>query len=229
MPYESEMDDLSIIRELSRNNGLILQRDEPSWWQRLQPAMLDHWRFFAAFVRRPTTVGALVPSSPFLARALLEDCHLKTAQTVVELGPGTGAITRFIRDRLGAHTKFFALELDARATQALQRRFPGLEVHCDSAEHVQKYLARHGRKKADYIISGLPWASMPVEVQDRIAAAVFATLKPGGIFTTFAYLHAAWLPQARRFRERLARHFNRVQISRTVWRNLPPAYVYRCR
>jgi len=223
------MDDLTVIRDITRSNGLILDREEPRMFHRLQPILKEHGRFFASFLRHPTTVGALVPSSRFLAHALLQNCHLKTAKTVVELGSGTGAITRLILDRVGRHTTFFALELDPAATRELRKRFPDLDVYSDSAEHLQKYLIRHGRKKADCIVSGLPWASMTTELQNRILTAIFRVLKPGGSFTTFAYLHASWMPTARRFRERLERHFGTVEISRTVWRNLPPAYVYRCR
>ena len=98
-----------------------------------------------------------------------------------------------------------------------------------SAEQIQKYLAQHHRKKADYIISGLPWANMPINVQEAILSAVLAALAPEGMFTTFSYVHAFWLPRARRFRERLEHYFSDVKTSRIVWRNLPPAFVYRCR
>jgi phosphatidylethanolamine/phosphatidyl-N-methylethanolamine N-methyltransferase len=223
------MHDLTVVRELPRSDELILSRDEPRYTQGLQPVLKEHWRFFAAFLRRPATVGALMPSSALLAQALLEQCNLRSARTVVELGPGTGAVTRFILDRIGRQTTFLALELDSKATQGLRSRFPGLTVYSDSAEHLQHYLGRHGRKKADCIVSGLPWASMTTDIQDRILDAVLRVLKAGGVFTTFAYLHAIWMPKARRFRERLEQRFGTVEVSRTVWRNVPPAYVYRCR
>jgi phospholipid N-methyltransferase len=89
------------------------------------------------------------------------------------------------------------------------------------------YLALH-RKKADYIVSGLPWANISPETQDRIMEAVVASLADGGIFTTFAYLHARWLPKARQFRRALEDRFAHVETSPVIWRNLPPAFVYRC-
>jgi phospholipid N-methyltransferase len=64
--------------------------------------------------------------------------------------------------------------------------------------------------------------------QNRIFDAVFASLAPGGLFTTFAYVHARWLPTSLRFRQRLFRHFSRIEVTPIVWRNLPPAFVYRC-
>src|SRR6266571_4168707 len=168
-------------------------------------------------------------SSSALAQAMLHGCDLRYARTVVEFGAGTGAFTRLILERIGGHTTFLAMELDDKHVRELRQRFPGVHVYRDSAERVQKYLADHRRKKGDYIISGLPWANMPVNEQERILEAVLYSLTPDGLFTTFAYVHARWLPRARRFRERLEHYFAEVTTSRIVWRNLPPAFVYRCR
>jgi len=197
--------------------------------EKLDPAMAERLRFLSAFLREPARVGSLSPSSLALAQAMLRGCDLRNARTVVEFGAGTGAFTRLILERIGGHTAFLALELDDKHVRELRQRFPGVHVYRDSAERVQKYLADHRRKKADYIISGLPWANMPVNEQERILDAVIHSLTPDGLFTTFAYVHARCLPGARRFRERLEHYFVDVKTSRIVWRNLPPAFVYRCR
>jgi len=189
----------------------------------------ERLHFLKSFLRKPITVGAPCPSSPALARAMLQDCDLRNAQTVVEFGPGTGAFTRHILERIGPRTLFFALELDAACVKRLREELDGIEVYHDSAEHLARYLERHGRAQADCIISGLPWSNMGGQVQDRILDVVVTSLAPKGVFTTFAYVHSAWLPTALRFRKRLREHFGSVRISRIVWRNLPPAYVYRCR
>ncbi len=188
----------------------------------------DHWHFFAGFLRRPWTVGAIAPSSGCLARVILRHCPLRRADTVVELGAGTGAITRVILDRIGAHTTFLAVELDAHHVARLRRRHPHLQVCHESAENLRALLADHGRETADCIISGLPWSNMSGRTQDRIMTEVRAALKPGGRFSGFGYLHAKWAPSTRAFRQRLQDHFPRVQLSPVVWRNLPPAYVYSC-
>jgi|ERR1044071_4706493 phospholipid N-methyltransferase len=196
---------------------------------RLDPVMAERLQFLGAFLREPARVGSLAPSSPALAQAMLRGCDLKSAKTVVEFGPGTGAFTRLILQRLGRQTTFFALELDDKHVRGLRHRFPGANIYRDSAERIQKYLAQHRRKNADYIISGLPWANMPVQVQEGILSAVVASLAPEGMFTTFTYVHAFWLPRARRFRARLEHFFGEIKLSRIVWRNMPPALVYRCR
>jgi phospholipid N-methyltransferase len=193
------------------------------------PLAVERIEFFRSFLREPGRVGALAPSSDELAEAILEGCDLRNARAVVEFGPGTGSFTRLILERIGPETTFFALELGPEHLRGLRRRFPGLKVHNDCAEKVQDYLTRHRAPKADCIISGLPWANMPSSLQDRILRTTVAALKPNGVFTAFAYAHAFWLPRARSFRRRLETLFPEVTIGRIVWRNVPPALVYRCR
>ncbi len=198
-------------------------------FEKLEPTMAEWVDFFGAFLRQPARVGAVAPSSPVLAQAMLHGCDLKNAKTVVEFGPGTGAFTRAILERVPKTTTFFALELDCDHVRRLRERFPGLNVHQDCAETIQKYLAQYRRQKADYVISGLPWSNMKSMDQDRILDTVVQSLCHRGMFTTFTYVHAFWLPRGRRFRARLEKHFPHVSISPVVWQNMPPALVYRCR
>ena len=81
----------------------------------------------------------------------------------------------------------------------------------------------------DVIISGLPWASFPTELQNEVLGTIFNSLAPGGVFTTFAYLQGFLMKGAHRFRALLKDKFDQVETSKTVWRNFPPAFVYRCR
>jgi phospholipid N-methyltransferase len=194
----------------------------------LKPGVAERVRFLRAFLRRPAAVGAIGPSSRTLANAMLAGCKLSTSETVVELGPGTGAFTGPILENIGRSTTFFALEIDPGLSRGLRKRFPGLTVYNDSAEKIDEYLARHGKTQANYIISGLPWASLPLKVQDNILRVVLASLAPGGLFVTFGYLHARWMPNAQRFRRRLEERFSRVTTSEPVWANFPPAFIYRC-
>jgi phospholipid N-methyltransferase len=192
----------------------------------LELDIAEHLEFFQAFMREPASVGALSPSSRALAQAMIEGFALRQAGMVVELGPGTGAFTAPILAGIGKHTRFVAMELDPSYARGLKRRFPRLTVYNDSAERMPEYLNQAG--KADYIVSGLPWANIPPDAQRRIMEAVLTCLADDGVFTTFAYVHARWLPKARQFRRALERRFARVQTSQVIWRNLPPAFVYRC-
>src|SRR5213083_3477599 len=135
--------------------------------EKLDPVVAERLQFLGAFLREPARVGSFAPSSPALAQAMLRGCDLRNAKTVVEFGPGTGSFTRLILQRMGRQTTFFALELDDKHVRGLRLRFPGMPVYHDSAARIEKYLAQHRRKRADYVISGLPWANMPVNVQEE--------------------------------------------------------------
>jgi phosphatidylethanolamine/phosphatidyl-N-methylethanolamine N-methyltransferase len=202
--------------------------NNPGFLRNLETSLAERVEFFQAFIREPASVGALSPSSRALAKAMIEGCPLQKADTVVEIGPGTGAFTGLIRERIGEKTTFITLELDAHNARSLKRRFPDLIVYNDSAERMPEYLALHGKQKANYIISGLPWASLPLGVQERVMDAVLTSLPADGVFTTFGYLHARWMPKAVQFRRSLELHFGGVETSPVVWGNLPPAFVYRC-
>jgi phospholipid N-methyltransferase len=189
----------------------------------------EYGEFVLAFLRSPGTVGALCPSSRALARAMIAGSDLANADLVIELGPGTGSFTRVILEAIGERTSFVALELDERAVRRLRQRFSGLRVYHDSAERIQRYASRWGRnRKVDYVVSGLPWAIMPSDLQDRIMTNVAASLAPGGVFTTMAYAHSRLAPSAARYWKLISTKFSEVNVSRLVWQNLPPALVYRC-
>ena len=182
-------------------------------------------RFLGAFVREPFTIGAVWPSSEALARKVTDSCDIRTGDTVVELGAGTGVITDLVLQRLHGKGRFVAIEIHPMNVKMLQRRFPEAEIVHDSAENLSAHV---GRQKANCIISCLAWGSMLPPTQNRIFKAVLRSLAPGGQFVAFAYLHAAWFPTTRRFKKRLEKHFSRISVTSVVWRNLPPAYVFKC-
>jgi phosphatidylethanolamine/phosphatidyl-N-methylethanolamine N-methyltransferase len=218
------MKDSFVIRK--RRNGS--SSNPLGFFRELELELSEHLEFLHSFFREPASVGALSPSSRYLAKAMIQGFQLSSARTVVELGPGTGSFTGPILERIGKGTTFITMELDPHHARCLSRRFRQLIVHNDTAERLPEYLALHGRTDADYIISGIPWANLSIQVQQRIMDSILASISPDGIFTTFSYWHARWLPKARLFRRNLQNHFARVETSRVIWCNLPPAFVYRC-
>ncbi|MBQ9500912.1 MAG: methyltransferase domain-containing protein [Lentisphaeria bacterium] len=184
---------------------------------------------FTRFLRHPGQVGALCPSSRSLAIEMTRGIGMETARTVVELGPGTGAITSEIIPRLRENAGFLTVELDPGMAESLRGRFPRARVVCGSASDLPDILKASDTPCADVILSGLPWAVFPTQLQDEILDGVFAGLASGGAFATFAYIQGVILPGGIRFRRRLESLFREVSCSPIVWRNLPPAFVYRCR
>lgn len=201
----------------------------PARRRRRSTPLSEHLKFLATFIKHPLSVGAVAPSSRFLVHRMLNGVDLHRAGTVVELGPGTGAFTRIILQHINPRSLYLALEVNPGFASELARRFPAIKIVNDSAEHLGEHLAALGRSQADEVFCGLPWASFPPELQQRIMASVVKFLRPGGTFATFAYVHAAWFPTARKFQKLLKAHFGSVKTTPVVWRNLPPAFVYRCR
>ena len=190
--------------------------------------MKESLLFFYNFVRHPKSTGAVFPSSRRLAEKMIDGAGLETATSVVELGPGTGAFTGAIAERLEDPGIYLGIELREKFAAIVKDKFPQLLVVNDSAEKIVENLGKIDRQKADAIISGLPWAAFDADLQKRIMKSVTAALAPGGTFSTFTYLHACQLPAGKRFRALLDDNFSDVQTSKTVWLNLPPAFVYHC-
>lgn len=201
---------------------------EPGSVERAVDSVREHGRMLQTFVRRPFRTGTVIPSSRELAELMAEDMGLATADTVVELGAGTGPFTRLIAEHVKPDALVLAFEIDTALAEQLQPRVPRVRVVNDSAEHLCRYLREAGRSSADAILSGLPWANFSRDLQERLLRAVVLGLRPGGRFATFAYIPAAQLPPGRRFRALLESCFARVQTTRVVYWNFPPAFVYRC-
>lgn len=191
--------------------------------------MRDRAKFLAAFVRRPFDTGSITPSSAKLAAAMVEGMGIAEADTVVEIGPGTGVFTEAIQEQLKPGARFLCFEIDPGMADGLRQKFPGVEVVNDSVENLAVHLRASGRAGVDAVISSLPWTAFSPERQQRLLDATVGPLTAGARFATFAYSHAAWLPQARRFRDLLEARFSEIEVSKVVWRNVPPAFVYRCR
>lgn len=187
--------------------------------------MGDALLFVRQFLRSPTTIGAVAPSSAHLARRITADVPEGGAPVVLELGPGSGAFTGEIRRRLGGRGRHVAIEVNPPMAAALRARHPGLEVVEGDAADTAGLLRDIGVRRVDLVVSGLPWAVFAGPKQDTILDSVVAVMPPDGRFATFAYSHATVLPPAVRFRRRLEERFEQVGSGTTEWRNLPPARI----
>lgn len=178
------------------------------------------------FLKRPLMTGAVAASSRRLAYAMTEGIGLERARVVAELGPGTGVFTDAILARFAPDARLVAVELNPvlAASLSATRRDPRLTVVQGSAAEL---VAAVGGEPVDAVVSGLPWTVMPQDRRGRILDAVTEVLAPGGRFTTFTYLHASRTPPARHFAAELVRRFDRLERSKTVWTNLPPAFMHR--
>lgn len=203
--------------------------------------MRDHIEFFRQFRQRFETTGAVAPSSRFLASAMTRPMReANRPLRVLEVGPGTGAVTRKIVTLLGPEDRFDLVELNETFAALLQDRF---KTHADyqrvaeqSQVHVCPIEDFPHTQPYDFIISGLPLNNFPPDLVRRIFGVFFDLLAPGGVLSYFEYMYVRSIKMkisSGPERERLTtldgilqEKINQHRIRRDwVFPNFPPAWV----
>lgn len=175
--------------------------------------------FLGQLFRKPHQVVALAPSSEDLAREMAVPAKGVTGP-VIELGAGTGKITRALLDA-GIHAgDLHSLEMNPDFVDYLSANFPGVHVLNRNAQDI----ADLGAENVGAVVSGLPLLSMPLEVQRNIVGGAFKVLKPGGAYIQFTY--GPKPPVTKAVRDELGLVWTK---SHKIWGNLPPARVYTFR
>ena len=180
------------------------------------------------------TVGAIAPSSRYLTRAMLRPLPLKNARAVVELGPGTGVMTRALLDLLPSDATLLAFEINSRFTRHLRSTISDSRlalIHAP-AQALKEELSRRGYRRVDAVLSSLAMGLMSDRERHALLREISIYLKKKGTFTQYQYLHGLQLRdrQLSKFDMSglLGRYFRSVQ-RKIIWRNLPPAFVFTCR
>lgn len=166
-------------------------------------------------------VGAMAPSSRFLAAKMLDHLPIKQAKIIIEIGPGTGVFTEKIIEKMGTETQLVVVELNDTFFDALKKKITHKNVHLKhgSAEDISFYLKDLGFEKADLIISSLPLAVIPALIRQNILTTVKTHLSQKGQFVQFQY--------SLQSRRALKKIFSAVKLAFTPF-NLPPAFIYTC-
>jgi phospholipid N-methyltransferase len=149
----------------------------------------DALLFARNFFRHPRMLGSIVPSSRFLIKQLLQPIDWNQARVIVEYGPGVGVITAEILRRMRSDAVLIAIEMNPDFVTHLRSALPDgrLQVVEASAESVVEILARFGHGKANYIISGIPFSTIPADMRERILRNTSEALAPGGTFLVFQF------------------------------------------
>ena len=151
---------------------------------------MDISNFIKQYIKNPKTVGAIAPSSEKLAYKMVEDINFLNASCIVEYGPGTGVFTEKILNKKKDSTVFIAIEYNADFYKILKDKFKdetNFILINDSAENLKEYLNKYNIDKVDYIVSGLPFASLPDAMSKKILSITKEILKAKGEFITFQY------------------------------------------
>lgn len=185
---------------------------------------MSTWMFVRDVLRRPTQMGAIAPSGRALAREMVDQAQIGPGHAVAELGAGTGVFTREIVAR-HPDAPLAVFEPGVELAAALRAEFPAAHVTERLAHELPDVIDALGFARVDRVVSGLPWAIFPLDVQRAILDAVVSRMPEDGRIVTFQYVHSQVLPGASVLNELLNERFTTLSRSGAVWANLPPAFV----
>lgn len=180
--------------------------------------------FLKRWLRRPFSTGAVVPSGRLLAEAMAATTRGLIAGRpghVIELGAGTGGVTKALLAAGIAAERLVLVERDPEFASFLRRHFDGPRIVEGDAARLPRLLADHGIVPIAAVVSSLPLLSLPTEVVNGIVAGAFEALPRGAAFVQFTYGPKPPIPRA--LRDRL--HLDGAHGKR-IWRNVPPAVVW---
>jgi phospholipid N-methyltransferase len=177
------------------------------------------WQFLRGFLKNPVMVGSIIPSSKVLIDKMLGPVDWENTKLFVEYGPGVGTFTRPILERLGPDATLVTIDTNPDFTRYLKESIDDsrLVAVTGSAADVDKILADRALGEADYVVSGLPFSTLPPGVGDTIAEATAKVIRPGGAFLVYQFS-----PKVRQF---IAPYFDRL-VRGFEWVNVPPATLF---
>lgn len=189
--------------------------------------MNDNTLFLGKFLSQLTRgnpVASIAPSSRWLSRTTVRNIDWDRARTLVELGAGTGPITRVLAERAHPDCRVIAVERDPDFARLLRERFgslPNFEIVEGDARELGPMLVDRGITQVDHVISGLPVPSFPNDLKDALFRLVRTILRPEGTYNQITEIALVYWPLYRRY-------FDHVQFVFEP-RNLPPSGAYICR
>lgn len=168
----------------------------------------DLWLFTANFIKHPSMVGGLLPSSPFLVDEVLKQVDWSQAKVIVEYGPGIGSFTKRVLQRMRPDARLIAFEINPDFVKFLQESVqdPRFRLVNRSACEVDAVLKELGYDAADYVISGIPFSVLPHALRDSIVRKTYSVLRPQGSFLVYQ-VSSAVLPYLERVFGTVAKDF----------------------
>lgn len=175
--------------------------------------------FLKGFFKHPVMVGSVMPSTQKLIDKMLGRVDWASTKLFVEYGPGVGTFCPTILDHMGPDAHYIAIDTNPDFIRYLRQTItdPRFFAVLGSAADVRQIIADHGHEHADYMLSGLPFSTLPEGIGPKIASETFAALRPGGAFLVYQFS-----PKVKDF---LTPHVTRIDHAMEWW-NVPPAQLY---
>lgn len=186
-----------------------------------QPRLDDEVRFLRSWIEKPLAMGAVMPSGKMLARTMASYVDIDSDAPVIELGPGTGAITAALVERGVDPARLVLLEYDPGFCALLRNRYPQATIVQGDAYRLRDEVAGALRKPAGAIVSGLPLVTKPMKTRLRLIRDAFDLLDKRAPYIQFTYSVVPPIPKSLPGVS--------TEASERIWMNVPPArvWVYR--
>ncbi len=171
--------------------------------------------FFEGFLEHPVMVGSIIPSSRFTITKMLGPVKWDECRVFVEYGPGVGTFCRPVLDRLRRDGQLIVIDTNPLFIEYLRATITDgrFSAVLGSAADVEEIVRAHGADHADYVLSGLPFSTLPDGIGPAIAAATYRVLRPGGAFLVYQFSAKA--------RDYMAKHFTRIDAGFELLNVLP--------
>lgn len=182
---------------------------------RIERALGPWGVFIKGFIEHPVMVGSIIPSSRYTIAKMLGPVKWDECKVFVEYGPGVGTFCRPVLNRLRRDGQLIVIDTNPLYIDYLRKTITDSRFSAvlGSAADVEAIVAAHGHDHADYVLSGLPFSTLPDGVGPAIAAATHRVLRPGGAFLVYQFSAKA--------RDFMARHFARIDQGFEFWNVLP--------
>ena len=177
------------------------------------------WHFLKGFIKHPVMVGSIIPSSRATIDKMLAPVDWGNCKLFVEYGPGVGTFTEHILRRMAPDATLIAIDTNEDFTRYLagKSRDNRLRAITGSAADVRQIISDCGFDHADYVLSGLPFSTLPAGIGPKIAEETHKALRPGGAFLVYQF--------KAKVRDFMAPHFKRIDKG-FEWVNVPPCHLF---
>ncbi len=188
--------------------------------EKIRNSFKDSALFLKHAIKSPLQVGYFLPSSPWLIEQIAAAAHLSGKRRVIELGPGTGGTTKGLLAVMDDDAELITVEINPKFIAHLNKCIDDnrLTINDRGAQHLQAIVKKHDWPDVEVVISGIPFTTLPKGMDQEIMAAIYESLKPGGLFIAY---------QLRDHVSALAEQYFGAPIEKKVeYKNFPPMRIY---
>jgi phospholipid N-methyltransferase len=177
--------------------------------------------FLSSFIKSPTEVAAIAPSSKYIIKKIKKNIDFSKTNCIVEYGPGVGTITKDLLKNLNEDSKLICFESNPDFCKFIEKNIddPRLIIVNDVAEKIDFHLKQLNVQDIDYVISGIPFSLIKTGDKKDIVKKTGDSLKRGGKFIVYQY--------SRHMKKYLGEYFNKISTDFEI-RGIPPTFIFAC-